>query len=209
MKTSHFFLAIALFTGLNLLLARVASSLASGQAASDQEEKKMADQMMKYGTPAREHELLKNYVGEWDVAISAWRSPGSAPETSQGSMRAALLFDGRFLQADFDLMMGGMKARGLEIIGYDLFKKAYTTFWIDSWSTGFVTTSGTLDAAGRVLTETGAYPDVLTDGKTQQAIRNVTTFLGDGKFKFEMFMAMPDGREHKGMELVCTRKRRG
>lgn len=173
------------------------------------QDKKMIEQMMKYGMPAQEHKLLEKYVGEWDVAISSWREPSAEPELSRGTMKNELIFDGRYLKSDLDFTMGGRKARGLEIIGYDLFKKMYTTFWIDSWSTAFVTTSGTLDVSGDILTETGAYPDAMTDGRTVRKMKTVTTFMGDGRYKFEMFMVQPDGRAVKGMELVCTRKGRG
>jgi hypothetical protein len=46
----------------------------------------------------------------------------------------------------------------------------------------------------------------MTDGKTMQKVKNVTTFLADGKYRFEMFMVDPDGKETKGMELLCTRR---
>ena len=52
--------------------------------------------------------------------------------------------------------------------------------------------------AGNVLTETGTSPDPMTDGKTMQKYKNVTTFMGDGKYKFEMFMVMPDGKAIEG-----------
>ncbi len=73
-------------------------------------------------------------------------------------------------------------------------------------STGFVVTSGVLDASGEILTETGAWPDPMTEGKQMQKVKNVTTFLEDGKYKFEMFMVMPDGKEFMSMELLATRK---
>jgi hypothetical protein len=170
------------------------------------QDKKMMEQMLKYGTPGKGHDLLKRYVGEWDVDVSTWKDPAAPPEKSKATMKNALIFGGRYLQSHFDGSMGGMPAQGLEIIGYDLFKKMYTTFWIDSWSTTFMVTTGTLDAPGRVLTETGEFPDAMTDGKTMQKVRNVTTFMGDGSYKFEMFMVMPDGKESKGMELICRRK---
>ncbi|MGZ5498724.1 MAG: DUF1579 family protein, partial [Candidatus Aminicenantales bacterium] len=123
-----------------------------------------------------------------------------------GTMKNQLIFDGRYVKCDFEWMMGGMTFKGLEVIGYDLFKKMYTTFWVDSMSTAFLTTSGTLDMAGNVLTETGTSPDPMTDGKTMQKYKNVTTFMAEGKYKFEMYMITPDGKESKGLELVCTRK---
>lgn len=205
MKLSRFLSLAVLITGVNILLVHALPSIVGGQEMSAQE-KKMMDQMMKYGTPGKGHEFLKRYVGDWDVVISTWQSPGAPAQMSKGTMKNQLIFDGRYLKSDFEGVMGGMTFKGFEVIGYDLFKKMYRTFWIDSMSTGFLTTSGTLDMAGNVLTETGTSPDPMTDGKTMQKFRNVTTFMGDGKYKFEMFMVMPDGKASKGMELVCTRK---
>lgn len=184
-----------------------ATAQVQGQLEMSAQEMKMMEQMMKYGTPGPAHAFLKRYAGDWDVEISTWPAPGAPVQTSKGTMKNTLIFDGRYVKCDFEGAMGGMSFKGLEIIGYDLFKKMYTTFWIDSMSTAFLTTSGGLDKAGIVLTETGSSPDPLTDGKTTLKYRNVTTFQGDGKYKFEMFMVMPDGKASKGMELVCTRKR--
>jgi len=213
MKISRFLMLALLITGFNILLIQALPRVIGGQemAAQDQkmaaQDQKMMEQMMKYGTPGKEHELLKKYVGDWDVEISAWKDATSAPDKSQGTMKNTLIFDGRYLKADFDGEIGGMKSLGLEIIGYDLLKKMYTTFWIDSWSTSFMTTGGTLDASGKVLTETGTFPDPMTDGKTMQKVRNVTTFKDDGSYTFEMYMVDPDGKETKSMEMVCTHKR--
>lgn len=190
-----------------ILIAAPAFSQTQGQKEMTPQEKKMMDQMMKYGTPGKAHEVLKRYVGDWDVEISTWQAPGAPAQMGKGTIKSQLIFDGRYVRSDFEGMMGGMAFQGFEVIGYDLYKKMYTTFWIDNMSSSFMTTAGTLDMAGNVLTEKGTSPDPMTDGKTMQKFRNVTTFMGDGKYKFEMFMVMPDGKETKGMELVCTRKR--
>ena len=205
MKFSRFLLLAVLITGVNIIVIQALPSIVADQEMSAQD-KKMMDQMMKYGTPGKSHEFLKKYVGDWDVDISTWPMPGAPAQTSKGTMKNQLIFDGRYVKCDFEGAMSGMSFSGFEVIGYDLFKKMYTTFWIDSMSSAFLTTSGTLDMTGNVLTETGTSPDPMTDGKTAQKFRNVTTFMGDGKYKFEMFMVMPDGKATKGMELVCTRK---
>ena len=206
MKLSRFLLLAAVITGVNILLIQALPSIVGDQEMSAQD-KKMMEQTMKYGTPGKSHQLLKRYVGDWDVDITTWPASGAQPLKSKGTMKNQIIFDGRYLKSDFEGMMGGMASKGLEIIGFDLFKNVYSTFWIDSWSTAFLTTTGALDVTGNILTETGMSPDPMTDGKTMRKFRNVTTFLGDGKYKFEMFMVMPDGKETKGMELICTRKR--
>lgn len=205
MKIKRFLLYAGIITGFNVGLLYLFGMYDQGQEMSAQD-KKMMEQMTKYGSPAKEHELLKKYVGEWDVDVSTWKDPATPPEKSKAAMKNALIFDGRYVKCSFEGMMSGMKFQGLEVIGYDLFKKMYTTFWIDSWSTAFMVTTGTLDPMGKVLTETGTFPDPMTDGKTMQKVRNVTTFMSDGSYKFEMFMLMPDGKESKGMEMVCKRK---
>jgi len=206
MRMKHLVLLVALLTALALAAAFAFPRASAGRQTSDQD-KKMMEQMMKYGTPGKNHELLKNYVGDWDVEIKMWPNPAAEPMISKGTYKNQLIFDGRYLKGQFEGLMGGMKSMGLEVIGFDLFKNKYTTFWIDSWSTSFVWTSGTLDASGKVLSETGMFPDPLTDGRETQKVRNVTTFIGDGQYRFEMFMSLPDGREMKGLELLCTRIR--
>jgi multimeric flavodoxin WrbA len=206
MNKKRVILYAVLITGFNLLLLQAITKIWPGQEMSAQA-KIMMDQMMKYGTPGKEHELLKKYVGAWDVSISTWKDAMSKPETSKGTMKSMLILGGLYVKCEFQgMMMGGQNTQGLEIIGYDLFKKMYTTFWIDNMSSEFMITTGMMDMAGQVLTETGEYPDAMNDGKTMRKFRNVTTFLADGKYKFEMFMAMPDGKEMKSMELVFTRK---
>ncbi len=205
MKGKNLVLWAVAITAFVIVVVPVIASMQMQQEMTP-DQKKMMEQMEKYGTPGKEHELLKRYVGEWDVDISSWQDPMAKPEKSKGTMKNTLLFEGRYVKCNFEGMMGPMKFQGLEVIGYDLFKKVYTTFWVDSWSTAFMVTTGTLDMAGNVLTETGMSPDPMTDGKTMQKFKNVTTFLGDGKYKFEMYMVMPDGKEMKGMEMVCTRK---
>jgi len=205
MKLSRFLLLAAAITGVNILLIQALPPVVGDQEMSAQD-KKMTEQMMKYGTPDKNHELLKKFVGDWDVDISTWQDPMAKPQMSKGTAKNTLILDGRYLKSSFEGAMGDMKFQGLEIIGYDLIKKMYTTFWVDSMSTSFMVTTGTLNTAGNVLTETGMSPDPMTDGKMMQKFKNVTTFISDGKYKFEMFMVMPDGKETKGMELVYTRK---
>ncbi|HSA97019.1 MAG TPA: DUF1579 domain-containing protein [Acidobacteriota bacterium] len=205
MKTRRLVFYSVLILLFNLILIQ-AIAMMWPQQEMTADQKKMMEQMMKYATPGKEHEFLEKYVGDWDVTISNWQSAMSKPTVSKGTIKNQLLFDGRYLMGKFEGAMGGMMSQGLEIIGYDLLNKKFNTFWIDNMGTGFLVTSGTLDASGKVLTETAQYPDPMTDGKTIQKLRNVTTFMDDGSYKFEMYMIMPDGKDMKSMELVCKRK---
>jgi len=188
-----------------LMPVLAAAATSSSQEVSDQD-KKMMEMMMKYGTPGKNHDLLKKFVGDWDVEMKSWSMAGGEPMVTKATAVNKLIFDGRYIKSQFEGTTG-MKFMGLEIIGYDLYKNKYTTFWIDSMGTSFVLSSGSLDASGKVLTETGEWPDPMTEGKEMQKFKNVTTFMEDGKYKFEMFMVMPDGKEFKSMEFLATRKK--
>lgn len=199
------FLFVAALIGAFLVSMLAVLRTASGQEMSEQD-KKMMEMMMKYATPGKNHELLKKYAGDWDVEMKSWPRPGADPMVSKGTQKGELIFKGRYVKCAYEATMMGMTYQGLEVIGYDLFQNKYITFWIDSMGTGFFILTGTLDASGKVLTDRGEYPDPMTDGKTMQKVKNVTTYIADGKYKFEMFMVGPDGKEFKSMELVATRK---
>jgi len=176
--------------------------------AYPQEKKQMSQQdmmaqMMKYAMPTKEHDFLKSCVGDWDVEVKSWMKPGDEPAMSKGTMKGELFFDGRYVKCNFDGMMMAQPFKGMQIIGYDLFQKKYVGFWIDNMSTNFYLSSGTLDASGKVLTETGMRPDPMAGA--MKKVKIVTTHM-DGKFKYEMFRTEPDGKEFKSMELMYSRK---
>jgi hypothetical protein len=192
-------------TGLNILVIQALPFMIQGQETSAQE--RMQAQMMKYGTPGKPHEFLKRFVGDWDVEITAIPPvPDAQPQKSKGTMKSQIIFDGRFLRSEFDGMMGNAPSKGFQINGYDLFQNVYTTIWLDSWSTSFLVLKGTLDPSGNVLTSTGEAPDPMTDGKTLEKLKTEVTFMGEGKYRFELYMAGPGGDYVKTLEMVFTRK---
>ena len=196
-------LSTALFSVCLIVVLAVPPAPASQQQMTTAQQE-MMQQMMKFGTPTAAHDWLKNYVGTWDVETKSWEQPGTEPMMSKASMTGELILGGRFVKCNFEGQMMDKPFSGMQVIGYDLFQKKYVGFWIDSMSTAFYLTTGTLDAAGRVMTETGMWPNAMTG--VGEKIRIVTTQLGDGKFRFEMFMTGPDRKEFKSMELLYTRK---
>ena len=100
MKFTRFLALIVLVTGIEFLVLQILPPLAARQDMSTQE-KKMMDQMMKYGTPGPEHELLKKYAGDWDVEIISY-PPAGQPQKSMGAMKGALIFDGRYVKMSFE-----------------------------------------------------------------------------------------------------------
>ena len=167
-------------------------------------EKMMQDMFMKYGLPGKSHEFLKKFVGTWDMEVKSWMKPGDPPAASTGTQTNQLILGGRYVEIKLEIMMGTMKLTGMEILGYDLFRNTYTNFYIDDSTTAFTVVTGGLDPSGMALTQTGMSPDITT-GKMQK-IRAVTTFLAEGKYRFEIFMVPPDGKDFKSLEFLATKR---
>jgi len=187
-----------------LLVACFAAPVAVQGQDKAMTQEQMMEQMMKYANPVKEHAYLKKYVGTWEAEMKMWSQPGTEPTTGRGVMKAETIFDGRYVKCDFEATMMNMPFRGLQITGYDLFQKKYSAVWIDNMSTYFSPTTGTLDPAGKIFTETAVWPDPMTGGTSQ--VKMVTTWLSDTKYRFEMFMVGPDGKDFKSMEMLYTKR---
>lgn len=186
------------------LIALLGASLAVAQQQKPMSQKEMMDQMMKYAALTKAHDFLKTYVGKWDVEVKSFEQPGMPPMTSKGSMTGELILGGRFALCRFEGQMMEMPFMGLQLIGYDLFQNKYVGLWIDSMSTAFYHTTGTLNVAGKVLTETGMWPDPMTGGSDK--VKIVTAVLSPSQYKWHMFRVGPDGKEVMTMEIVYTKK---
>ena len=173
------------------------------QSAPDSQ--KVAQDVMKLMMPGENHAFLKNYVGDWQIESAVIMAPGTAPQTSQSTSHAEMIMGDRFVMTRFMGTMFGQPFEGLQIIGYDNIAKKYRSFWIDNGGTSFYTTSGKLDKTGKVLRETGQWPNPM--GKAQMPVRAVTRFTGPGEFTYELYMTGQDGKEFKAVENKAVIKK--
>ena len=179
-------------------------SLVSGsnQAEQDQE---MMEAYMKMMAMNENHAFLKNFVGSWKAETSAWMQPGGEPEVADNSAKAELIMGGRFLKVNIRGTMFGLPFEGLQLIGFDNFKKKIVSFWIDSTSTGFYLTEGTIDQSKNTINETGMWPDPTSGGNVK--VRMVTRLVSKDEYTLTMFMTGPDGSEFKSMSTRSVRKK--
>lgn len=175
----------------------------AGQPKQDEQE--MMEVYMKMMALNENHDFLKNFVGEWDVTTTAWMQPGADPAESKNSAAAELILGGRFLKIAIKGMMFGQPFEGLQIVGFDNYKNKINTFWIDSTSTAFYLTEGTLDQEKNTIFESANWLDPMTGGTIQ--VRTVTTLVSENEYVYQMFMPGPDGNEFKSVENIAIRKK--
>jgi hypothetical protein len=165
----------------------------------------MMEAYMKLQATNENHEFLKNFVGEWDVATTLWMEPGAEPFTIQNKAKAELIFGGRFLKIEIKGMMFGQPYEGIQIMGYDNQQKKNISFWIDNSSTSFYLTSGSREKGKNVITETAIWLDPMSG--EDMKVKLITTLISKDEYSLVMIMILPDGSEFKSMESLSKRKK--
>ena len=187
------------------MVLAVSAAFASAPQQSQQDQQQVMEAYMRMAATNENHAHLAKFAGEWEVTTTAWMQPGAPPQTSKGSSQSEMILGGRFLKMHFKGTMFGQPFEGMQIVGYDNMKKKIISFWIDSTSTAFFLTEGTLDPAAKTTIEKGVWPDAMTGGT--MGVKSVTKLVGPDEYTYEMFMVGADGQEFKSMEYRAVRKK--
>lgn len=210
MKFRVVFCAILLFVGAELMSANMlAQEKQAPQNPPAPSQAQMEEMMKKYqelSTPGPGHERLKPLAGSWNVTSRAWMDPKGEPSTSTGTCENKLIMGGRYLVQEFHCSFMGQPFDGRGLIGYDNLRKQYTSSWIDSMSTAILSTTGTTDASGKVVTYIGKMDEPLT-GEKDKVFKAIERLIDQDTHVFEMYDNIPGIGEVKVMELTYTRKK--
>ncbi|MEW5763913.1 MAG: DUF1579 domain-containing protein [Acidobacteriota bacterium] len=176
-----------------------------GQAppAPSQEMQAMMEAYAKAAQPGPGHAFLAQLVGTFKATVKSWMGPGE-PEVSEGISENTMIFGGRYLHQKFTGSVMGQTFEGLGLTGFDNTFQKFTGLWIDSMSTGMMTSEASLDATGKVLNSVETYPDPLT-GKVKRT-RSVLKIVDADTHVMEMYDVGPDGKEFRMMEITYRRK---
>jgi uncharacterized protein DUF1579 len=187
------------------LFVTVPAFAADAPPAMSAEQKAMMDKMTKAATPGPQHEILKKLAGDWNATVKMQMDPSQPAETSQSSSTVTTLMDGRYSQEVVSGNMMGQPFSGMGITGYDNVIGKYVSTWIDNMGTGIMTSQGTADAAGKVITWAATMSDPATGKVTKE--RMVTTITDDNHHTLEMYSTPPGAKkEMKTMTIEYTRK---
>lgn len=111
----------------------------------------VAQEPPKVPGPQKEHDFLKQFVGEWESEMEASSAPGQKPMKCKGTMSSKML-GGFWVVSKIETDMLGMPMQGLQTIGYDPRSKKYVGTWVDSMMNHLWKYSGSVDEAGKTLT---------------------------------------------------------
>lgn len=167
-------------------------------------QEEMMAKFEKAATPAQNHKLLDQLVGNYKTTAKWWMDPNAKPEVNKGIASKKWIMGGRFLQDEYKGKAMGKPFKGMGLMGYDNAANSYVSVWLDSSSTGVMTSKGTVDETGKVFTFNGEYTCPITGDRRQT--REVLRIVDNKTRVFEMFDKDPEGKEFKALEVTYTRQ---
>ncbi len=190
------------------LVLALAASAASGadkkKAPAPPDEKAMMEAMTKAATPGEQHKKLDVLIGTFDTRVKMWMDPSKPAEESSGTSENRWVLGNRYVEQRFEGTFMGQPFSGLGYTGYDNITKKYIGTWMDTGSTGMMTSTGTADPSGKVMTFTGSMVDPVT-GKLCNYTSKVT-FADNDHHTMEMWGPDAAGKNYKMMEITYVRK---
>lgn len=185
-------------------LALANSDSSNTPSGTDQSLAEMMKKVEPAMTPGPAHKTLDPLVGEWNVEVKMWMTPGEPPTVTKGSAKSAWVLKGRFVREEFDGDFMGQPFHGISYTGYDNVRRKYRSVWIDDMSTTIVTAEGDAEEGGKVIKMASDYACAMT-GEAHKTGTQVYRILSRDKHVFEMYDPA-QGNDSKVMELTYTRK---
>jgi hypothetical protein len=182
-----------------LTIAAIVFSLVTGIAAV------RADEAPKLPAPVKEHEWLKQLVGEWESESEAIFEPGKPPVKGKGTETVRSL-GGFWVVGNGEFEMVGMKGSSILTLGYDPDRKKYVGTWVDSMTSYLWKYEGTVDPSGKVLTLETEGPCPMAAGKTAK-FREVIEFKSKDHRTFASSVQGEDGKWTTFLTVQTKRKK--
>lgn len=115
--------------------------------------------------PEKQHEWLKQLLGDWDFESECIGEPGQASHKHRGREHTRALGDLWIVGEGEGEMPGGGTAQMLITLGYDPKRERFVGSWLGSMMTHLWMYEGQLDASERVLTLTAEGPSFTDPNK--------------------------------------------
>lgn len=154
--------------------------------------------------PQKEHQWLKQLVGEWTYESDCMMGPDQPPAKATGTQSTRMLGDLWLVGEGQGEMPGCGPATTLLTIGYDPQKGRYVGSWVGSMMNLLWTYDGFLDESGKVLTLEAEGPSFAGDG-TMAKYRDVITLKGDDAYQFSGHVL---GEDSNWTEFMTSQYRR-
>lgn len=155
--------------------------------------------------PSREHNLLQQYVGDWDVECEYFFGSEDTPIQIQGKETVEAL--GEFwIIGRFEADILGQMLIGQSVRGYDPVKEKFIETWKDSATPFLYAFEGDLDKDGTRLTMKGKNYDPVRQWRAPYTGK--IEFHGKDKRILTLSVETIDGDEVRILRYISTRRKK-
>lgn len=154
--------------------------------------------------PSKEHEFLKQFVGEWESTGECTMSPGQTVQVKGGDK--VRMLGGFWMVSNGTMEMIGMKMENVFTLGYDPEKKKYVGQWVDSMMPHAWKYEGEVDESGRKITLHTSGPSPKSPGKTCK-FRETFEFKSADERLFTSSYQEDDGKWTQMVTFTSKRKK--
>ncbi len=185
------------------MMVALAAMAVTGAALAQDMTPEQQQAMMQAMTPGEHHKHIAQFAGNYEYTSKMWMAPGTEAMESKGTSVAEMVMGGRYLQDTLEGDVKGMPFTGMGWTAYNNITSEYSIVWIDNFSTGIMSATGSCSADGNVLTFEGrtSYPGV----PEPIPFKQVVTLIDGDHHKMEWYMPSEQGEMFKTMELYYTR----
>ena len=152
--------------------------------------------------PGAAHKLFARDAGTWDAQIRLYVTPGAPPLESKAVVVNTLICGGLYLQQHFKGKMGDADFEGHGLTGYDPVRNRYIGTWVDSSREVPLMVTSRYDVEKKAFVSEF---DVDAGDGNMVKIRQVRSYLDDGKLKQEQFLLLGE-TPVKTMEILYLRR---
>jgi hypothetical protein len=156
----------------------------------------------KMPAPAKEHEFLKQFAGEWETDAEMVMEPGKPPVKSKGTESARML-GGFWLTSEMKGDCMGVTVTGHTTVGYDPKARKYVGTWVCSMSDWLCKYEGSADGKTLTLQCEGPAPKT---GKTVK-MKDVLELKGKDHKVLTSSILGEDGKWTVFMTMNAKRKK--
>ncbi|WP_194776250.1 DUF1579 family protein [Pararhodonellum marinum] len=162
------------------------------------------DPWTEYMTPSGMHDMLKKYVGEFQMEISMDMGEGFDQSKIPVDSHHLMLLGGRYLELKQTGNMMGMEYESITIMGFNNSDKSFALTTITNMGTGTLSLFGDWDEETNSANVSGQLTNPMTKGRIN--VRQTISFVDADTILIESFDQEGNSKEKKTVEYRLMRK---
>ena len=159
------------------------------QEYSEEQMKELYEMM----NPGIEHNMLKQYEGDWALEYEYRMGMDKDALTSPGEGKIEMILGNRFMKWSSKGEMMGQQVESLMILGFDKRIKKFTIYGFDTMGTYAVSAQGEQDSETGIITFEGTNYEPAFNKEMRYQMRFDTS--NKDKIDFSLLFESPDGKE--------------